>query len=200
MTKAPTQILEGWGDDCMRSISREVALWDQWEPEYNRLSGILEESEQKARHLGSNAVHNWLIGEVDDGIHAVAESLTESSGIDVVEALLIRRAFDTLSARKKGISYGLEGRWAKLFVLEEGVISSKGIIEEGHDLNVRIRKEHPLSLGQEIGGRIRMFSSRPNLGGVITLEHGGGFLRTFVHGLVNPTDGSPRVKLDIFRK
>jgi len=122
--------------------------------------------------------------------------LDEPQRTDVIGAYMADVALRRLTSAKNGRDFG-HGKRARLTVTESGVTRRRAFIEPGHNIDLR-GPGRMLLEGSVIGGKISRFSSSPEIGGRIVLDHV--LHSSIIHGLVDPSNGQPRVELDILAK
>ena len=132
------------------------------------------------------------------------ESKSAVIGLAVADVAIkrLRRLSESGTVLKSKKTYNKLKQRAELEVLEDGVTAHRVITDSpGGDfahIDISLR-ERDLQQGDVLDGRVYSFSSLPAYCGRIILYRRG-IVADYVRGLVDPKDGHPRVKLDIFRR
>ena len=197
MSESKWHIIPGKGAQYLDTISDDVKTC-------LRLSNALPDYEQYVRNVGASAIDiGQSVAEtslVSDDL-AIGESLTgllsEEEQSIINQAFLSKLILEGLKSLKNGRNLGSEGRLAQLTVTNNGVLRKR--VHQHKDNGLRV----PIGLGlvvpdTVIEGKIRQFSSKPEDGGTLRLDHR--MSSSYLQGLVDPSTGNPRVNLEILSK
>ena len=197
MSESKWHVIPGRGALYLEAISSDIEAW-------RRLANSIPDYEEYARNVGSRAlgigqsvVETSLISDDLAIGESLAGLLTEQEQSVISQAFISELILKSLKRLKHGRDIGSQGKRAQLTITHNGVLRKKVFQDDGHDIQI------PLGLGlvqpgTVIEGKIKAFSSNPETGGVLRLDHR--MSTSHIHGLVNPSTGEPRVNLDILGK
>ncbi len=192
MRQSKWEVMPGFGARNIETISQDVLKW-------NKLAPVLDSFYPIAEGLGDRAASATgpVIDSVEDrgnleDLDAMIEGLEPKQRDEIVRAYLAERALRRMARIRNGTGFGY-GKRARLTVNENGVTSWRAFYEPIRNTDARGRKRE-VKPGAVIEGKISQFSSLPRAGGRLVLRHA---LFSVIEGLVDPSDGQPRVELDI---
>lgn len=189
--------MQGFGAKNLQTISNDVMRWNRWGHNLPQMEAIAEQSADQASTLAYGAIDAIF---PEDGelvnLENRIEELDDSQRFEIVRAYLAKMAVGKLRGMKNGTGFGY-GKRARLSINESGVTRKRAFIEPGHNIDIRGRRRI-VEPGTLIEGKIASFSSHPEVGGRLMLNHALG--TSIVYGLVNPSNGRPRVDLDILAR
>ena len=186
------------GADCLAQIAKDVELLNFWGPQLPELIRQAKDREQKVAMLGSVASVDFFTrqGEVS-AIPGFVADMGEPLGELSVERDVFSGLIKQTVALRRGRELDVANSWAHLLVLKPGVGQETRVKDEGHAVDIRLRKQSSLPVGTVFLGKVRQFSTKPEEGGSLTIARLRGILRTNLSGLVNQESGEPRVELQI---
>jgi hypothetical protein len=197
MSSAQWEVVPDAGQRCLDRVSQDVIIWNRYGSQLEDFKNTMDFWNAEAEPVTRLRVNDALAqGDADSLEQLVIEiALKDLRGIS--QAQVGEVTLSRLVELEQGTHFRAFRQRARFNVIESGVSRQVGLFDEGHGINVRLRTES-LEEGRVIEGKIMDFISLPREGGNLRLEHR--FLQSFTTGLVNPSNGRPRVELDILEK
>ena len=193
MRRGEWQVMQGLGASNLLRISGDVMRRNGLsEAALNAMQAQEEELEASAFSAANTIVRDAPQERLTD-LDGLVEELDETQKDQIVRAYMARSVVARMNSDRGGTRFG-QSRLGRLTVMEAGVIGERKWASLSRDAEVSETGQE-IEPGTVIEGIIWDFSSKPEVGGVIQLDH---ILRTSViQGLVDPTNGKQRVELDI---
>lgn len=172
-------------------------IWHQYGDRLDEMRATAEHLGKGALTIAENVVDAAIAtGNLED-IYGAAGGMRPDLQTEVVRAYLAQVALTKLNAAGTGTELAVSRHKVRLTVLREGVQMTRGVTEAGHGIDWRGRYK-PITPGTIINGRVYRLLSAPKYGGRIEINDS--LLTSYVAGLVEPSDGSPRVNIGLSRR
>jgi hypothetical protein len=196
MTKAGWQVVPGMGEQLLKGIGQEARLWNRFANRSDYLAERVERLQENSSSMVQKVIDSAVMeGDLTD-FESLAHRLDGSQRWEIIRAQLASAAMKRLTSLGQGLTLG-QGNRARLTVMKSGV-HAKRLMSWQEPLPELLASSPQLEVDRVVEGTMYDLRSSPKLGGLLGLK--AMFLNTYIHGLVNPATGDPRVNLEVFAR
>lgn len=191
------QAVPGLGANQLERIGEDVRRHNQWsDRDVAYMAEIAGNLDGEVASLTNEAMEVAMGEGTIEDLDRLMDELTEEEKMLIVKAKMASASLEAVKRERGGTDFAGYGRRVKLAVNEDGVrrwktLSTNLGYELGDDDPSKWREISP---GTVMEGRFQHLSSRPEVGGLLVVEHR--LFTSYIKGLVSPEDGVSRVEMD----